>query len=179
MAQRTLAPPLPSEAEATIARTTSRALASRVHRKDPLRLRLVHGSSKEILSIPASAARMRIQILDEMARGNAVTLMPVRAELTTQEAADILNISRPSLIQLLDEGKIELGRSPTTLGAVGKGVEEIRITDDSGAYRVIYVARRAEVVYVLHAFQKKTQATPKKDIDTARRRFAQLSRGGK
>src|SRR5271168_2686276 len=107
MAQRTLAPTLPSEAEATIARTTSRVLASRIQREDPLRLRLVNGSSKEILSIPASAARMLIQILDEMARGNAVTLMPVRAELTTQEAADILNISRPSLIQLLDEGKLK------------------------------------------------------------------------
>ena len=65
------------------------------------------------------------------------------------------------------------------LAAVGKGVEEIRIADDSGAYRVIYAARRADAVYVLHAFQKKTQATPKKDIDTAKRRFAQLSRGGR
>jgi phage-related protein len=44
---------------------------------------------------------------------------------------------------------------------------------------VIYVARRADAVYVLHAFQKKTQATPKKDIDTAKRRFAQLLRGVK
>ena len=42
---------------------------------------------------------------------------------------------------------------------IGKGVEEIRVSEPSGAYRVIYVARRAEAVYVLHAFQKKTQAT--------------------
>ncbi|MGA2272493.1 MAG: type II toxin-antitoxin system RelE/ParE family toxin [Bryobacteraceae bacterium] len=64
------------------------------------------------------------------------------------------------------------------LAAVGKGVEEIRITDESGAYRVIYVARRADAVYVLHAFQKKT-ATPKREIDTAKKRLAQLPRGGK
>jgi phage-related protein len=44
---------------------------------------------------------------------------------------------------------------------------------------VICVARRADAVFVLHAFQKKTQANPKKDIDTAKRRFAQLSRGAK
>jgi phage-related protein len=62
---------------------------------------------------------------------------------------------------------------------VGKGVEEIRVTDHSGAYRVIYIARRTDAVYVLHAFQKKTQATSQRDIETAKRRFAQLSRGAK
>jgi phage-related protein len=65
------------------------------------------------------------------------------------------------------------------MAAIGRGVEEIRVTEDSGAYRVIYVARRVEAVYVLHAFQKKTQADWRRDIETAKRRFAQLSRGGK
>jgi phage-related protein len=78
--------------------------------------------------------------------------------------------------------KVQRGEQPDdfkAMAAIGKGVEEIRVTDDSGVYRVIYVARRADAVYVLHAFQKKTQATSRRDIDTARRRFAQLSRGGK
>ena len=59
---------------------------------------------------------------------------------------------------------------------IGKGVEEIRVRDDSGAYRIIYTARLADVIYVLHAFQKKTQATSKRDIDLAKQRFALLSR---
>ena len=60
--------------------------------------------------------------------------------------------------------------------AIGKGVEEIRVRDDTGAYRVIYTARLADAIYVLHAFQKKTQATSKRDIDLAKQRFALLSR---
>ncbi|HRO64080.1 type II toxin-antitoxin system RelE/ParE family toxin [Thermomonas sp.] len=60
--------------------------------------------------------------------------------------------------------------------SIGKGVEEIRIRDDSGVYRVIYTARLSDAVYVLHAFQKKTQATSKRDIDLAKQRFALLSR---
>ena len=61
--------------------------------------------------------------------------------------------------------------------SIGKGVEEIRIWDDSGTFRVIYTARLEDAVYVLHAFQKKTQTTSKRDIEIAKSRFAQLMRG--
>ena len=60
---------------------------------------------------------------------------------------------------------------------IGKGVEEIRVWDDSGTFRVIYTARLADGVYVLHAFQKKTQTTSKRDIGLAKARFTQLMRG--
>ncbi len=113
MAQETLNPSLPSEAEAVLARETSKVLASRAQMGKPLRLRLLDDPARGIVKIPASAVRMLIHILEEMARGNAVTLIPVHAELTTQEAADMLNISRPSLIQLLDEGMIEFRRVGT------------------------------------------------------------------
>jgi len=78
--------------------------------------------------------------------------------------------------------KVQRGEQPDDfkpMAAIGKGVEEIRVADDTGAYRVVYVAGRADAVYVLHAFQKKTQAASRRDIDTARRRFALLSRGGR
>jgi phage-related protein len=61
--------------------------------------------------------------------------------------------------------------------AIGNDVEEIRVSDASGAYRVISLARRAEAVYVLHAFHKKTQATPRKDLEIAKARFRQLLGG--
>jgi excisionase family DNA binding protein len=113
MAQGTLAPTLPSEAEAILAKETSRILSGRAQTADPLQLRMLDDPAGGAVNLPATAVRMLIHILEEMARGNAVTLIPVHAELTTQEAADMLNISRPSLIQLLDEGKIEYRRVGT------------------------------------------------------------------
>ena len=63
------------------------------------------------------------------------------------------------------------------LPSVGRGVEELRVWDEAGTYRVIYTARMADAVYVLHAFQKKSQATSQRDLDIAKLRFAQLKRG--
>jgi phage-related protein len=62
---------------------------------------------------------------------------------------------------------------------VGKGVNEIRVRDETGAYRVIYVATLPEAVYVLHAFQKKTQTTAKMDLELARTRLQSLIRSRK
>ena len=75
--------------------------------------------------------------------------------------------------------QVQRGEQPDDfkpMSSIGKGVEEIRVRDDSGIYRVIYTARLADAVYVLHAFQRKTQATSKRDIAIARERFAQLRR---
>ena len=114
MAQSTTMSILPSQAEAVLAKKTSRVLASRMRKGGLMQLRIIDDRSPEgTVKLPATAVRLLVRILEEMAHGNAVTLLPVRAELTTQEAADMLNISRPSLIQLLNEGKIDYRRVGT------------------------------------------------------------------
>jgi len=73
--------------------------------------------------------------------------------------------------------KVQHGENPTDwkpMKSIGAGVREIRIKENSGAYRVIYIAKLEEAVYVLHAFQKKTQKTSKADIDTAKRALSSI-----
>jgi phage-related protein len=75
--------------------------------------------------------------------------------------------------------KVQRGLMPDnfkSLPIIGKGVQEIRIRDTSGAYRIIYIAKLEDAVYVLHAFKKKTQRTTKADIELVKRRLAELLR---
>jgi phage-related protein len=69
---------------------------------------------------------------------------------------------------------VQVGRAPADfkpLPSVGPGAYEIRVRDEAGAFRVIYVAKFEHAVYVLHAFQKKTWKTAKTDIELAARRY--------
>lgn len=78
--------------------------------------------------------------------------------------------------------QVQRGQQPRDfkpMPSVGKGVEELRVWDDSGTYRVIYLARLRDAVFVLHAFQKKTRATSRSDIEIAKNRFAELMKGRK
>ena len=59
---------------------------------------------------------------------------------------------------------------------IGPGVTEIRIHDESGAFRIIYVAKFGDAIYVLHCFQKKAAQTSKADIDLAKKRYRDLKR---
>jgi phage-related protein len=60
--------------------------------------------------------------------------------------------------------------------AVGAGVKEIRVRDEAGIFRIIYLATRPEGVYVLHCFQKKTQRTSQPDLELAKKRFKSIAR---
>ena len=93
---------IPSREEAAIATEASRLLAT-LPQDGELRVHLDDGQE---LVIPRSATRLLAHILTEMSNGNAVTIIPVHAEMTTQEAADFLNVSRPYLIGLLEKQKI-------------------------------------------------------------------------
>ena len=62
------------------------------------------------------------------------------------------------------------------IATIGAGVREIRIRDASGAFRIIYVAKFTDAVYVLHCFQKKTQKTSRSDLDLAKSRYRELIR---
>lgn len=75
--------------------------------------------------------------------------------------------------------RVQCGEQPDDfkpMPDIGKGVEELQVRDATGAYRVIYTARLADAVYVLHAFQKKTQRTAPADVELARQRFKQVMR---
>jgi excisionase family DNA binding protein len=96
----------PTEDEARVALESSRKLAAHLPAARGFRLEVEDGGGAETLALPPAAVKLLLHILTEMARGNAVTLIPVHAELTTQQAADLLNVSRPHLVKLLDEAKL-------------------------------------------------------------------------
>jgi excisionase family DNA binding protein len=98
-------PVLPSAQEIQIAQESSRKLAAFADSADVLRLN-VPDVNVEVM-LPASAVRLLVDILTNMSEGNAITLIPIHAELTTQQAADMLNVSRKFLIdELLEKGVI-------------------------------------------------------------------------
>lgn len=97
---------IPTTEETQISKESSRILAAHISR-DAHQLKIVEADgSEEIATIPAVAYRLLVDILTQMSQGNAVTIIPIHAELTTQEAADLINVSRPFLIKQMEAGLI-------------------------------------------------------------------------
>jgi len=124
----------PSEDDARLAQESSRRLTKLLatRRKKPLTVRIKpDGGSEEAVSIPASAFRLLADILIEMAKGNAVTLIPIHAELTTQQAADLINVSRPFLVEQLEKGVIPYRKVGTHRRILFKDLMEYKRTIDA------------------------------------------------
>lgn len=104
---------LPSSEEAALARLSSQELSAVLETRAEIqkvtmtdRQGVVHN-----MDIPVSALRLLIDVLTELGDGNSVKLIPIGSELTTQEAADMLNVSRPTLIRMLDNVEIPYHRT--------------------------------------------------------------------
>ncbi len=103
MSTRTMPEPVtPTVDDARLAKSSSRRLAPFSNRNLLVRL----ADTDETVELPAAAVRLLVDLLSAMAEGNAVTLIPIHAELTTQQAADLLGVSRPFLVKQLEENTI-------------------------------------------------------------------------
>jgi excisionase family DNA binding protein len=97
---------LPSEEDIALARESGRALSTVLQTRAETQQIDFHDDKGAVraVRIPTSALRLLLEVLTEIGQGNAVSIIPIHAELTTQEAADVLNVSRPFLVQLLEKG---------------------------------------------------------------------------
>lgn len=104
---------LPAEREVKAAVQSQRALAAYLSTQfETQRIQIFDDKDQaHQVELPTSALRLLLDVLAELAAGNAVEVVPVHAELTTQEAADLLNVSRPHLIKLLEDGKLPFHRA--------------------------------------------------------------------
>ena len=97
----------PSDAEKALAKESSRQLAPLIQKERPsTSISILEDDLGQRIVVPNVAISLLLEILTQMAQGNAVTLMPYHAELTTKQAADLLNVSRPFLVKLLESGKL-------------------------------------------------------------------------
>ena len=93
----------PSAQDASVARVSGQSLSRFARQHKPLLLKLTEAGQEQPIELPAGAVAVLMDVLEAMAASRGVTIIPENAELTTVEAAGILNVSRPYLIKLLEE----------------------------------------------------------------------------
>lgn len=106
---------MPTAEEAALARESGRALSAYLQmRSETQQIEVFDDKgTPHPVRVPMSALRLLVDVLTEIGEGNAVSIIPVHAELTTQEAADVLNVSRPHLVKLLESNEIPFHKTGT------------------------------------------------------------------
>jgi excisionase family DNA binding protein len=124
---------LPDEhesAQAAEAVGSFRRFLTQVGEPETVTLRPADGSDVDEVTVPRAAFDLFLDVLSNMANGSAVTLVPVHAELTTQQAADLLNVSRPFLVRLLEDGEIPFRKVGTRRRVLAQDLLEYKRRDD-------------------------------------------------
>jgi excisionase family DNA binding protein len=132
-AEVTLPTPAVANEAAAAARSLAPVLKNRRARHVTLRAEGEQGS----VTVPREAFELFVRILAEMANGNAVTLVPIHAELTTQQAADLLNVSRPYVVSLVEQGKLPHRKVGTRRRIRFEDLMEYKRRDDEERSRVM------------------------------------------
>ena len=100
-------PTIPSDQDALLAREASRAITTQHVDMGSLKLQIANaGKEVTTVQLPAAAAKLLLQVLNELGSGRAVSVAPTDVEITTQQAADLLNVSRPYLVGLVEKGEL-------------------------------------------------------------------------
>ena len=121
---------IPSTEDAQQAGAALRALGKVKPKKASRIVEVRPVGGTESIALPRQAFGVLVEILGQMANGNAVTIVPVHAELTTQQAAEMLNVSRPFLVDLLEQGRIPYRKVGTHRRVLAKDLLAYRAQDD-------------------------------------------------
>ena len=127
---------LPTAQEAEEAKITSRALSKYAH-NERLHLKIASNNESEDLILPGYAINLLLAMLTEMSKGNAITVMPIHAELSTQETAELLNVSRPHLVDLLEQGKIPFRKVGTHRRVLANDVFDYKQRIDEARFKAL------------------------------------------
>jgi len=128
---------LPTAQEAEEAKITSRALSKYAH-NERLHLKIASNNNEsEDLILPGYAINLLLAMLTEMSKGNAITVMPIHAELSTQETAELLNVSRPHLVDLLEQGKIPFRKVGTHRRVLANDVFDYKQRIDAARFKAL------------------------------------------
>jgi excisionase family DNA binding protein len=129
---------VPSHKEAELAEKSGRILSDYIKKtKNPTLQLIIHKKEDKRIALPPQALKLLIGILQEMSQGNAVSLISIHSELTTQEAADVLNVSRPYLVTLLKEGKIPFRKVGTKRRILAKDILRYKASIDKKRFKAL------------------------------------------